>query len=104
MVAMPFHGCFDELAVYARVGTEMNIGSPLLKVEEMAEELKSLFFANKLQTDRIAHMRFKDGCSLFELKELPVGCASLFLGFPAKRVADFRFDSEAPMQIDTTKI
>ena len=56
MVAIPFHGCFDELAVYARIGTEMNFGRPFLKVEEMAEELKSLFFAHKLQTDRIAHM------------------------------------------------
>ena len=40
VIAVPLNRSVDELAVHAGVRTETDIGSPLLKIEEIAEKLK----------------------------------------------------------------
>ena len=45
MVAMPCNGALDDLTVNARVFTELVAIRPLLKIEEVTEELESFGLA-----------------------------------------------------------
>ena len=65
---MPLDRSVNELAVHAVVRAQMDIGGPLLKIEEIAEKLKCLLFAENLQADRIAHVRFEDRRCLLKIE------------------------------------
>jgi hypothetical protein len=56
-----------EVVVAVNIRTETDIGSPLLKIAEIAEKLKRLVFVEQLEANRIAHVRFEDRGGLFKI-------------------------------------
>jgi hypothetical protein len=74
---VPLNRSVDELAVHAVVRAETDIGSPLLKIEEIAEKLKCLVFAEQLETNRIAHVRFEDRRGLLKIEYAHLSSAHL---------------------------
>ncbi len=103
VVAVPLDRSMDELAVHANIRAEAEIGGPLLKIEEIAEELKRLLLAEQFQTNRIAHVRFEDRRGLLQIEELPVCLNPLLLWLAAKRILCVRFDGQTPVEVDAPK-
>ena len=60
MIAMPCNGALDDLTVNTCVFPELVAIRPLLKIEEVAEELEGFGLAQQPQAKRTAEMTFEE--------------------------------------------
>ena len=62
VIAVPGDGAFHNLAIHARVVTELVTLRPFFNIEEVAEELEGIGFAKQTQAKRAAKMTLEDRC------------------------------------------
>ena len=79
MIVVPGHGAGRDLLVYALVGNERDVPCPLLKVEQLREELEGFLFAYNSQPDHAGQVRFEDGRGLLKLRNQAVVLVGLIL-------------------------
>lgn len=60
MVRFPRNSAANNLLIYIGIGDEPGLSRPFLKIEEFAEELESLLFLQKLDTDVGIQMCFEN--------------------------------------------
>ena len=56
VVAVPGHRALHDLPVHSGIGAKFALAGPLLKIEEVAEELEDFILPKQAQPERTAEM------------------------------------------------
>ncbi len=104
MIVVPRDRAGGNLLVYPLVGNERDVPCPFLKIEQLRKELEGFLFADNLQPDHAAQVRFKDGRGLLKLRDEPVVLVGLFLRLGREWSGQLGLQGEAPMQVDAAKV
>ena len=87
MVAVPCNGAFDDLTVNARVFTELVAIRPLLKIEEVAEELEGFGLTQQLESERTSEVSFQQCRCLLKVRQHTRGIDAFSCGLRSKALA-----------------
>ena len=100
VVAVPCNRILHDLPVHAGIAAELVLSGPLLKVEEIAEELEAFGLVEQPQPKRAAKMAFKNRRRLLKVGQHPRCVGGVLLRLALKRLDLRRLQREAPMQVD----
>jgi len=97
---VPSNGVLNDLSIYTFIAAELILFCPILKVEEVAEELEGLKLVKQAQSKAASEMPLKQSRCLFKFCKHPRSVDVVFCRLALECVDLRRLHREAPMQVN----
>jgi len=103
MIAVPGNRVPNDLAVYAFLAAELAGSRPLLKIEEVAEEVECGSLVQQPQPERSSQMPHQNRGRLFKVGQHSGSAGGVLLWLLLECSDLWRLDGQAPVQINPPK-